>query len=390
MSKTTIFTGGDIVTPFRTIHDGVLVAEGGIIDQVGRRGAVTIPKDGHAIDVSGKTILPGFIDLHLHGMVGHSFDSAGDEELEAAAEALAARGTTSALITLVPAPPEKLLSTVSRTRAYLERTCRNTVFCGMHLEGPFLNPEMHGALDPNSMWRIVPSLAERLFAAAGSSLKLMTLAPELSGAMDLIRRAVRHGVVASVGHSQASYSEMEDAIDCGLTQVTHIFNAMPLAHHRDPGVLGAAYTHQQLKVQLIADGIHVHPAIMSFLVKVKGPGSILLVSDAMPACGLPDGDYKFAGSTVRLRAGSAKKTDGTLAGAVQALDGAVRNLVKLCDVSIGDAARMAGLNAARVLNLDKRLGILAAGFDADFVVMDANMEVEMTVSSGGIVYRSTP
>ena len=385
MNKPICFAGADIVTPFRVIPNGALVVEPPILDQVGRRDAVHVPPSCETIDLAGKTILPGYVDLHLHGMVGHSFDAARPEEFEAAASALLAHGTTSALITLVPAPPERFFKVLARVREYLDRPERSPVFCGIHLEGPFLNPEMHGALNPEGMWRVDPALAALLFDSCGPWLKLMTVAPEMPGVMDIIRQAVRRGVVLSVGHSRATYQEVEDAIDCGLAQVTHIFNAMPLAHHRDPGILGAAYTHQQLKVQLIADGVHVHPAIMSFLAKVKGAGSVLLVSDAMPACGLPDGDYESAGGAVHLRNGVASRDDGTLAGSAVPLDGAVRNMVRLCGVPIGDAARMAGLNPARVLNLDGRKGILAAGFDADFVVLGPDLVPEMTVLGGEVV-----
>ena len=373
MTERICLSGADIVTPFRVIPRGVIVIEDGRLDQVGRADVVQVPPRCKRLDLPGRQVVPGYVDLHLHGAGGCDFDRASDEELERGAAALLARGTTSALLTLTPAPTEELLATAERIRAYLEGGT-NPLFCGVHVEGPFLNPEMHGALDPAGMWPADPELAELLFDSAGPWLKLMTIAPEMPGAMEIIRRAARRGVVISVGHSRANYQEVEDAIDCGLAQVTHVFNAMPLAHHRDPGVLGAAYTHQQLKVQLIADGVHVHPAIMSFLVKVKGSGSILLVSDAMPASGLPDGDYEFAGrGASSARRDGRRASDGTLAGSALVLDGAVRNMVQSCGLAIGDAARMAGLNPARVLNLDNRKGILAVGHDADMVVLGTGL-----------------
>lgn len=386
MTRPLCITGADIVTPFRVIRNGVLVVDGGALDQVGRRGVVHIPRVCERIDLPGRTILPGFVDLHIHGLAGYGFDEADGAGYEAAARALLKHGVTSALATLLPGPKAEMLERVRRVRAYLERPGRNPLFCGIHAEGPFLNPEMPGAIQPDHLWPAEMALAEELLDAAGPWLKLMTIAPELPGALDVIRRVVRQGCVPSIGHSKAHYEEVQDAIDCGLAQVTHIFNAMPLAHHRDPGVLGAAYTHQQLKVQLIADGIHVHPAIISFLAKVKGAGSILLISDAMVACDLPDGDYEFAGDRVCVRDGMAKREDGTLAGAAMALDGGVRNMVRLCGIPIGDAARMASLNSARVLNLDNRKGILAAGFDADFVILGPDMVPEMTVLGGRIVF----
>ena len=388
MSKSLCITGVDVVTPFRVIRDGVVVTDGAGLEQVGTPEAVAAPATCERLHLPGRKVLPGFVDLHIHGIAGCDFDRADSDAFEAAAAALLSHGTTAALITLVPAPPDLFFPTLARVRSYLDRTDRNPVFCGIHAEGPFLNPEMHGALRPDCMWLADNALATRLFEAAGHWLKLMTIAPELADAMAVIRRAVRQGVVISVGHSRATYADIEHAIDNGLTQVTHIFNAMPLAHHRDPGVLGAAYTHQELKVQLIADGVHVHPAVMRFLVKVKGTGGILLVSDATPASGLPDGDYEFDGRAVRLRNGIASQEDGTLAGDALTLDGAVRNMVNLCGISLGDAARMAGLNPARVLKMDDHKGILAAGHDADFVVLDSNLKPELTVKDGNIVYRA--
>ena len=164
---------------------------------------------------------------------------------------------------------------------------------------------------------------------------------------------------------------------------------MPLAHHRDPGVLGAAYTHSELKVQLIADGVHVHPLIIRFLVQVKGPGGVLLISDAMPAAGLPDGMYDFAGHHVTVRQGKAYLEDGTLAGSTATLDEAIRVIVTQTDIPLQQAARMAGLNAARVLKVDDRKGVIAAGYDADLVVLDNNLEVEMTILGGKIVHSSS-
>jgi N-acetylglucosamine-6-phosphate deacetylase len=215
----------------------------------------------------------------------------------------------------------------------------------------------------------------------------MTIAPELPGGLDVVREAVRRGIVPSIGHSAAKYDEVVAAIDCGVVQVTHIFNAMKPAHHRDPGVLGASYTHQELKVQLIADGIHVHPVIMEFVVGVKGPQGILLISDAIPPSGQGDGDYTVGGRKVQIRNGMAQLADGTLAGSVCHLERGVANLVRLADVPLKHAARMAGLNPARVLGLDHSRGVLATGHRADCVVMNEKFEVVMTIFHGKIVFK---
>ena len=381
------YTGVKIATPFRMIHDGAIVVSGGVIDQVGPREALDIPESVEPTDLPGRTIIPGMIDLHLHGIVGRRFDEAGPEDLEAMASALLERGTTGALITLLPAPPEQFFENLRRVRSYLESPGRSFVFQGIHCEGPFLNPAMHGAIRREDIWASSEELSRRIFDEAGPWLKLMTIAPEVHGAMNIIRRGRRNGVVMSAGHSEADYRRMERAIDNGLAQVTHIFNAMPLAHHREPGVLGAAYIHQELKVQLIADGVHVHPVTIRLLAMVKGIEGIVLVSDATPACGLPDGRYELRGQSVELRDGRAYLDDGTLAGSATALDAALPVLVNDCEIPLAAAARMASLNPARALHLDDRKGVLAVGFDADFVALGPGLKPEITVVGGRVAYR---
>jgi len=195
------------------------------------------------------------------------------------------------------------------------------------------------------------------------------------------------GIVVSLGHSEASYENVIESIDNGIAQVTHIYNAMPLTHHRNPGILGAAYLFDELKVQLIADNIHVHPVTIKFLMKLKGANGIILISDAIHATGQPDGEYSFSGKKIYVRNWIAYTENNDLAGSILTLDKAVKNLVELCDVPLTQAARMASLNAAKVLRLDHKKGILAVGKDADIAVVNADFEVEMTVINGEIAYH---
>jgi N-acetylglucosamine-6-phosphate deacetylase len=215
----------------------------------------------------------------------------------------------------------------------------------------------------------------------------MTIAPELPGALEVMRMAAHDGVILSIGHSEAQYEDIETAIDNGLSQVTHIFNAMHPLHHRNPGVLTGALLKRELKVQLIGDGVHVHPAVTRLLYQLKGAEGILLVTDAISATGRPDGKYALAGREITCRNGQAYLRDGTLAGSTVTMERAVGTLVRNVGIPVAEAVRMASLNPARVLGLDHRKGVLAVGKDADCVILNDDYTVDMTIIGGEVVYR---
>lgn len=380
---------GRLVTPFRMQPEGWLHCVDGKIAAVGRKNSKGYPRHGQVIDLENSYVLPGFIDLHLHGIGGVSFmDDPDPERMNAAADMLLSHGVTGALITPIARPSRDMYAMLKALHKYLKSPKASKVYLGIHLEGPYLNRTMPGMMDPASFWDADLDSARKLFDAGGEFVKLMTIAPELPGGLDIVREAVRRGIVPSIGHSAATYDEVVAAIDCGVVQVTHIFNAMKPAHHRDPGVLGASYTHGELKVQLIADGIHVHPVIMEFCANVKGPQGVLLISDAIPPSGQADGVYTVRGREIHIRNGMAQLADGTLAGSVCHLERGVANMVRLADVPLKHAARMAGLNCARVLGLDHSRGVLATGHRADCVVMNEKLEVVMTIFNGEIVHQS--
>lgn len=393
------------ITPYRKEDDCTLVLEGGKITQMGLAEDVAVPGGARRLDLEGRYVLPGFIDIHAHGGRGHDFadKDATHETLDTISDFFAGHGTTSVLATIYPQPRERLLACIGRLREYCERSVMGHVVEGLHLEGPFLNPDMHGAIRPDYMWPASVEGFNALIGAGGPWVRVMTIAPEMPGAMAILRAASMaetagsnggsrpdHPLHLSIGHSNARYEQIAEAIDNGLEGVTHIFNAMPAMHHRKPGVLAGTMLRDELFVEVIADAVHVHPAVLQLLMKVKGHDKIILVSDAIRAAGQPDGDYDFSGQQVVVRKGRAylAKHPDTLAGSTTTLDRAMRTMIKHAGASIEQAAQMASLNAARVLEWKYRRGILAVGKDADLVVMDADLHVEMTIKAGRIIWQA--
>lgn len=377
---------GRLITPFRVENESGMIVENNKIAQMGKIASLRIPPGCRTIDLDGKMVMPGFIDLHIHGVGGFDFNKVDFNDAGRIMEILFSHGVTSFLATLTPEPFPEMIRLVRRYAEYIERKKTKTTLRGIHCEGPFLNPEMRGAINPDFLWDADLDKWNSLYEAGRGSIRLMTIAPELPGCMEIIREAARNGVVLSLGHSNADYDVVTEAIDNGIAQVTHIYNAMPLTHHRSPGILGAAYLSDELKVQLIADGIHVHPITIRFLMKLKGANGIILISDATHMAGQPDGVYDFSGKKIRVRGGNAYTEDNVLAGSTLTMDLAVKNLVEKCDVPVTQAARMASLNSAKVIRQDHRKGILAVGKDADLVVLNDDFSVEMTVQNGEIVF----
>lgn len=382
-----VLLNAEVITPFHSRKNSTVVIENNKIKELIQGKKANFPSDHEIIDLAGKYLIPGLIDLHIHGAGGHDFAKFGAREIDDLTRVLLSHGITGILVTLPPKPKKELIKDVRNFSELISKLRHPNIICGIHLEGPFLNKKMHGALNPDTFWE--PDFEDwcSLFEACRGNLKLMTIAPELPGCLDIIRDASVKGVVTSLGHTEADYENILMAIDNGVSQVTHIYNAMHPVHHRDPGVLGACYVSDELKVQLIADGIHVHPVTMKFLVKIKSVNGILLVSDAIPAATKPDGKYEFAGQEITIKDSKAFLADGTIAGSCLTLDRAVKTMVEQVEVPVTGAVRMATLNPARVLRKDDFKGIISVGKDADLVVMNRDLEVEMTILQGEIVYR---
>ena len=374
-----------IVTPFRIIENGSVIVTGKKISALGSVQDVKIPSSIKSYDMNGMILTPGFIDVLVHGGGGAGFADDNEESIGTVSEFFFEHGTTGLLASLYSKPLKLLVKDVARIAKYVD-SHKDTNVKGIHMEGPFINPEMKGAMKEEYLWKPDVGRWNQLFAASKGYIKLMTIAPELPGCHDVMRAAANDRVVLSVGHSMALFHEIEAAIDNGAAHVTHMFNAMQPFHHREPGVIVGGLLRNELKLELIADGIHVHPAVMRLMYNIKGDGGIVLITDAIRASGMPDGDYTFMDQKITVKDKKAFLEDGTLAGSTLTMERAVKNMVELVGVPLTDAVRMASLNGAKVLGLESRKGILAVGKDADFVLVDSNFDVHLTIYEGNVKY----
>jgi len=347
------------------------------------------PPVGERRDLGGLIVAPGFVDIHTHGGHGITF---GDPDSLAAdlrdySAWVATTGVTGFLCSVAAADHAALLAVV---RAYADLFDAGgfpgAEPLGLHLEGPYLNPEKRGAF--NAAWLRAPAVAEvdALLDAGRGWVRQMTLAPELPGAADVAARLRERGVVAALGHSEADYALAAAALRGDFTHVTHTFNAQRGFHHREPGVFGAVLTSDGITAELIADTIHVHPGAMALLLRCLGPERVVLISDAMAAAGLGDGVYSLTGHEVVVKDGVAHNPRGAIAGSTATLDQCVRNVHHLLNVPLADAVRMASLNPARVIGRDAEMGSIEVGKAANLVALDAKGMVHLTLVRGKVVY----
>jgi N-acetylglucosamine-6-phosphate deacetylase len=362
-----------IVTPEGT-HDGWLTIEDGRITHVGHGPA---PRDGHSL--GGRYVAPGFVDIHNHGGSGGSFP-AGDHAGARAAIALHERhGTTTMVASLVTAA----LGDLEAATSSLADLCDDGLLAGLHFEGPYIARARCGAHDPALLREPSPREFERLVKAGRGHVRMLTIAPELPGALDTIRTAREQGVIAALGHSDATYEQTLAGIEAGGSVATHLFNAMPPLGHRAPGPVAARLEDDRVTVELINDGVHVHPAMLRLAVRAAGPGRTALITDAMAATGMGDGSYVLGTMRVNVTDGVARLAEGgSIAGSTLTMDVAVRRAVRDVGLSLPEAVRAASLTPARVLGLDGEIGSIGAGKAADLVVLSGDLEVAGVMRRG--------
>lgn len=385
-----IIKNADILTPRGIMVSGFLVVSGGKIAKVGSHGEFReYSTSGHDVfDARGLMLVPGFVDIHVHGGGGHDVLEGTYEAVAAMCRAHALHGTTSMIPTTMAARHEDLLGAVRAVADAAKRGTGGADVLGVHLEGPWINPDSRGA-QALEMIR-PPSVAEldRLIEESGGLARITTVAPELEGAREFIEAAVARGVRVSLGHSLASFEEAMHAVRSGATHVTHAFNAMSGLHHRSPGMVGAVLACDDLTAEAILDGFHLHPAAAAVLYKCKGVDKLALVTDATMAAGMPEGEYELGGQRVTYEGGAVKLPSGNLAGSALTLDRAVRRAMDDLGVSLAQAVAMASSVPAMVAGVDDRKGSIENGKDADLVLIDESGEVRATIVRGVLVHQA--
>ncbi|MEB3752330.1 N-acetylglucosamine-6-phosphate deacetylase [Geobacillus sp. FSL W8-0032] len=373
-----------------TIEQGYVLIEGEKVAAIGPMSSCPTDAGAEVIELSPRfSVVPGFIDIHIHGAAGADVMDATLKALRAMAEALPAEGTTSFLATTMTAPSEQIEAALRNVARYMAEANRPGAaeVLGVHLEGPFLSPKRTGAQHPRHLVDPNVSLFQRWQEAAGGHIRLVTLAPEREGGLELAAYLKQTGVIASIGHSDAVYDKVKAAIQAGVTHATHLFNGMRGIHHREPGVAGAVLMFEEVMCELIADGLHVAPPMVRFAYRNKGSDGLILITDAMRAKCLGDGRYELGGQEVTVRGQEARLADGTLAGSVLKLADAIRRVLDYTGCTIEEVIRMASWNPAKQLDILDRKGSLRPGKDADVVVLNERYEVMMTFCRGALAYR---
>ena len=402
MHRPTCIAGGKLVLEEGVLEGGALVLIDGRIAYAGPAQYMPpsiVPPGGEPIslagceryDAQGRWVFPGFIDLHVHGGGGADTMDGTVDALQRIAEIHSAHGTTSLLATTMTESHERIMEAARAVRQAMALSeasdWRGARVVGMHLEGPYVNPKRAGA--QNTAFMRPADLQElgEIVAVLEEGFRLVTLAPELPGANEAIRYLRRAGVTVSMGHTDASFEEAMAAMHEGVAHVTHTYNAMRPLHHRDPGVVGAALlSGPSVLCEVIADGVHVHPRAIEALWRCKGAAGLCLITDAISAAGMPEGEYELGRLKVTVKGQECRLDNGALAGSVLTLDRAVGFMVREVGVPVHEAAMMASGNPARQLGLDTRKGSLRVGKDADVVVLDDEFQTIATWVGGRLVF----
>lgn len=334
-------------------------------------------------------VLPGFIDEHIHGAGGADAMDGTPDALQTISEYVAKEGTTGFLATTMTQSPENISKALANVKSVREKgEYKGAEVLGIHLEGPFISPKHVGAQPLEYVAKPDPETFDKYNAISGGNIKIVSLAPEVDGGLDLVKHLAKIGVVASIGHTGAKYSDVEAAVAAGATNVTHTYNAQTPLHHREAGVVGAAMLFDELNCEMICDTIHVSVPAIRIFIKNKPHDKFTLITDAMRAKGMPDGLSELGGQQVFVKNGEARLADGTLAGSVLKMNVAVKNLVEKAGVPFTDAVDFASANPAKNLGLFGERGSIEVGKRADFAVMDKDFNILYTVIGGEVVYKA--
>jgi N-acetylglucosamine-6-phosphate deacetylase len=384
----TAFTARRLYTPLEEIQSPLLVVEDGRISEISSLSTKSVPGNASLVDFGDAVLAPGFVDIHIHGGAGLDVMQASSSELPRLGKFLTTHGVTGYFATTVAAPLDATCAALGRLADAIETDAAATDGdslparpLGIHLEGPFLSHKRRGVHPPENLVAPTIEIFERLWQAARGHVRMLTIAPEIPGAMEVIAEAARRKVCVSIGHSDAEMPIAQAAVKAGARHATHTFNAMRPLDHRDPGIIGEVLSDDGISADIIVDGIHVAPAVVKVFLQAKGRERAVLITDAISATGMPDGRYQLGPIEVDVRDGKCT-SNGSLAGSVLTMDRAVRNVMQFSNWSLRDAVQAATLNPALAVGLSHHHGILTHGATADFTVLSPAGEVLRTIVRG--------
>jgi N-acetylglucosamine-6-phosphate deacetylase len=387
----TVFAARSLYTPLEEIQNPLVFVEDGVITDLASRSAREVPANTFLVDFADAVITPGFVDIHMHGGAGLDVMQASEAEVPRLGRFLAQHGVTGYFPTTVAAPLDVTCAALERIADAIEAGASTNENgnndapqarpLGIHLEGPFLSHARRGVHAPENLALPTVALFDRLWQAARGHVRMLTIAPELPGATEVIAEAARRKVLVSIGHSDADLSAAQAGVRAGARHATHTFNAMRPLDHREPGILAEVLTDPQVSADIIVDGIHVAPSVVQIFLKAKGIEGSVLITDATAAAGMPEGRYQLGTMMVDVKNGMCT-IDGKLAGSVLTMDRAVRNVMEFGSWSLRDAVRAATLNPARAAGLTRHYGSLTSGAEANFIVLSSMGEVRETVVRG--------
>ena len=391
VADTFLLTGARIISVNRVIDSANVLIEQGRISRISETDSLRAP-EAAAFDLTGLTLWPGFIDVHIHGAAGVDTMQAKAADLARVSQFLAGHGVTSWLPTLVPSAVAQYESAISAIAEAMREQQTETqtesgrsLILGVHYEGPFVSAEQCGALHREHFRRFknLTDLDALPTVNYHGAIHMMTLAPEIEGGIDLVRRLNKQGWVISIGHTRAVPEVLDQALEAGAHHVTHFMNAMTPLHHRAPGPVGWGLINDEVTCDLIADGVHIDPAVLGLIVRCKTPERVSLISDAIAAAGLGDGEYQIWGETISVANGRTRNAHGSIAGSVITMLDAVR-LMRSLELPEPDVARMASLNPARLLGIDDECGSITGGKRADLVALDDKGNVRLVIVRGKV------
>lgn len=375
-----------LYTPTEEIAHAIVIIEDGRIADISSLSGTTLALNMTLVDFGDAILAPGFFDIHIHGGAGLDVMRASPSELPRLGKFLASHGVTGYFPTTVAAPLDSTCTALERMADAIDAAAHdgNEIAArplGIHLEGPFLSHKRRGVHPPECLVEPTVAIFDRLWQAARGHVRVLTIAPEIPGATEVIGEAARRGVCVSIGHSDSDLPTARKAVEAGARHATHTFNAMRPLDHRDPGIVAEVLTDDRLSADMIVDGIHVAPEVVRLFLHEKGPERAVLITDAISATGMPDGRYQLGPIEVDVKDGKCT-SNGSLAGSVLTMDRAVRNVIKFSPWRLRDAVRAATLNPAKASGMNQDRGILRPGARADFVVLNAQGEVMKTIVGG--------